>query len=55
MEQSATCWMSHEQWYDSRQSEEIYLFSKALRLVLGPTLPPVDTDISLLGAKAAAA
>jgi hypothetical protein len=33
-------WMSEESRFDSRQGQEIYLFSTASRPALGPTQPP---------------
>ena len=29
-------------WFDSRQVEHIFLFSKTFRLSVGPTLSPID-------------
>jgi hypothetical protein len=36
----ATYWMTKESEFDSRQGQDIFLFSTAFRPVLGPTQPP---------------
>jgi hypothetical protein len=38
----ATDWMTKELGLDSQQEEEIFLFSMASRLALGPTQPPIQ-------------
>jgi hypothetical protein len=39
---SCWVWSTEKSGFDSRQGEEIFLFSIAYRLALGPTLPPIQ-------------